>query len=453
MNLSRWTKVDDPNILIMYIKMSESDYDYFGISAMREPDPSIMTLYRQDNYLAVRVYVPPAATNTTDGIHLGLLIDVSDSMSDGRLKAVKRTLYAARNLFRENDYVTLVVFGETGQLIVANHCMNEAGKTEFYSALDAIQTGGCTNMSAGLEILNTVQKPKNPYDSVIVLTDGEVNRGIESTEGLSAMALSIGNKRGLTFNMLGYGADHNRTLLRVLSTQTCGVYQYIQSDEQVSSSFGDIIGNARAVVFRGVSIYPSEGWNHIEVSPKIGDIVPGREIWSVYQKVGDTNIPPSVRIQGWDKNDTPTYIIKNTLSTANSANITVQILRARVSCALAELSNILESRRVIRRRTAVERIDTARGNLESLQNELNRIPQYSELWFHPLILHMKAQIVEALSPIDSDEMEISLARLSSGAAALSTQRAVSDPCNVDTGLFTSPAGRDSSCRVHERYHR
>ena len=331
--------------------------------------------------------------------------------------------------------------------------MNEAGKTAFYSALDAIQTGGCTNMSAGLEILNNVQEPRNPYDSVIVLTDGEVNRGIESTEGLTAMALSIGNKRGLTFNMLGYGADHNRTLLRVLSTQTCGVYQYIQSDEQVSSSFGDIIGNARAVVFRGVSIHPSEGWKHIEVSPMIGDIVPGREIWAVYQKVDDTNTPPSVRIKGWDRSDTPTYIIKNTLSTTNSANITVQILRARVSCALAELSNILESRRIIRRRTAVERIDAARANLESLRDELNRIPQYSELWLHPLILHMKAQIAEALSPIDSDEMEDSLARLSSGAAALSTQRAVSDPCNVDTGLFTSPAGRDSSHRVHERYHR
>ena len=431
--------------------MSESDatYDYFGISSMREPDPSIMTLFQQDNYLAVRVFAPSSPPRN-NGIHLGLLIDVSDSMSDGRLKAVKRTLHAARNSFQQNDQVTLIVFGDIGEMVVANHTMDDAGKVSFYSALDAVQTGGCTNMSAGLEILNTVQPEKNPYDAVIILTDGEVNRGIESVEGLTTMAVNIGHRKGLTFNMLGYGADHNRTLLRVLSTHTCGVYQYIQSDEQVCSSFGDIIGNTRAVFLRGATLHVPDGWKRIEVSPSLGDIVPGRECWAVYQKMDGATDKPVVRLNGWDRDGAPLYIIKDSFA-PSGANITVQILRARVGYALTEMSNILESRRVIRRRTIAGRIDLARFALESLKCELDSIPQYSELWLNPLILNMKAQIAEALAPIDSDETEDSLARLSSGAAALSTQRVVSDPCNVESGLFTSPAGRSASSRVHERY--
>ena len=456
--------------------MSEHTYDYFGIAEMPSNilDSSIMTMYRQDNYMAIRVCIPAVfqdetTTENTEGkgIHLGLMIDVSDSMSNGRLDAVKKTLHAARNSFQQNDYVTLVVFGETGHAVVVNHRMNDTGKIAFYTALDAVQTGGCTNMGAGFEVLNTVQPIDNRYDSVIILTDGEVNLGIESTEGLTAMACSIGDDKGLTYNMLGYGADHNRRLLRVLSMQTCGVYQYIQSDEQVSSSFGDIIGNTRATVIRHAKLYLSTNptnptnqtiWKCMEGSPSLGDLVPGREYWAIYQLANESQSQtqtvqaPVVRLEGWTQNGSIS-ISKNSISMSDPMNIKVQILRARVSCALTDLSNVLESRRVIRRRNMIDRIDAARYNLEELQEELNGISPHSELWRNPLILHMKAQIADALSPASSEDMEDSLARLSAGAAAMSTQRAVSDPQNVDTVLFTSPAGRSASSRVHERYHR
>ena len=431
------------------------DYDYFGVAEMTssDPNPSILSVFQQDKYIAVRVLLPVATVEEAEepSIHLGLMIDVSDSMSEGRLDTVKKTLHAAHNSFQPNDRVTLVVFGEEAQSIVVNHRMDDAGKIAFYAALDAVETTGCTNMGAGFEVLNTVQPADNRYDSVIILTDGEVNRGIESVEGLTTMACAIGGEKGLTFHTLGYGANHNRALLRVLSTQSCGIYQCIQSDEQVSSSFGDILGNTRAVVIRNASLQLPDGWDRLEVSPTLGDLVPGRECWAVYERKGsgtDMEIQ-TVRFQGWRQNR-KVSIIKNAVDTSNLSdptNTAVQILRARVSRALTNLSNILESRSVVRRRTSLERIEVARNALEALRDELKQAGQ------HPLVLRMKAQIAEALVPIDSDEMEDSLARLSSGAAALSTQRAVSDPHNVDSEIFTSPAGRSASSRVHEHYHR
>jgi len=437
--------------------MSEFVYDYFGIADVQE-DPSILSVFSQDNYLAVRISLPsttqpqspsPSLSSRpkTQPIHLGLLIDVSESMAEGRLAAVKRTLHAARSAFQPQDSVTLVVFGDIGKAIVVNHRMDEAGKDVFYKELDDIATAGCTNMSSGLEILNAVQSRNNPYDAVIVLTDGEVNRGIESTEGLTAMAHTIGNGKGLTFHMLGYGANHNRILLRVLATQTCGVYQYIQSDEQVSSSFGDSIGNTRAVELRNVSLQLPAGWKCMEVSPAIGDVVPGREIWAVYRRDSDASPASSpVRLTGWKKSGLSVSIQATKMTpTEDSSMVLMQILRARVSHALSELSNILESNRVIRRRTIHHRMDGARNALTLLQEELQALSSNPDIRVKPLFLHMKAQIAEALASNESDEMDDSLARLSSAAAGMCTQRA------VDADLFTSPAGRDSAQRVHTQY--
>ena len=439
--------------------MSEFVYDYFGTANIdAEFDPSILSVFSQDNYLAVRISVPlpspspspsPSPISKAQPIHLGLLIDVSESMAEGRLAAVKRTLHAARSAFQPQDTVTLVVFGEEGNAIVVNHHMDEAGKDVFYRALDEIETAGCTNMSAGLEILNSVQPPTNPYDAVIILTDGEVNRGIESTEGLTTMAQSIGNGKGLTFHMLGYGANHNRILLRVLATQTCGVYQYIQSDEQVSSSFGDSIGNTRAVELRNVALHLPAGWKCMEVSPAIGDVVPGREIWAVYRRDSDASpaSPATVRLTGWKKSGLPVSIQATKMSsTEDSSMVLMQILRARVSSALSELSNILESNKIIRRRTVFKRIDDARDAIKLLQEELNVLSSNPDIRVKPLFLHMKAQIAEALASDAAEDTEDSLARLSSGAAAMCTQRA------VDADLFTSPAGRESAQRVHTQYY-
>ena len=429
--------------------MSEFVYDYFGTANIDvQEEPSILSVFSQDNYLAVRISVhshsPSSSRPKAQPIHLGLLIDVSESMAEGRLAAVKRTLHAARSAFQPQDSVTMVVFGDTGKAIVVNHRMDEAGKDVFYKELDDITTAGCTNMSSGLEILNAVQPRNNPYDAVIVLTDGEVNRGIESTEGLTTMAQSIGNGKGLTFHMLGYGANHNRILLRVLATQTCGVYQYIQSDEQVSSSFGDSIGNTRAVALRNVSLQLPAGWKCMEVSPAIGDVVPGREIWAVYRR--DTDTSAIVRLTGWKKSGLSVSIqVSKMTLTEDSSMVLMQILRARVSHALSELSNILESNRAIRRRTIHQRIDGARNALKVLQEELHVLSSNPDIRVKPLFLHMKAQIAEALTSNESEESNDSLARLSSAAAGMCTQRA------VDADLFTSPAGRDSAQRVHTQY--
>ena len=411
---------------------------------MHLPNPSILTLFRRENYLAARIAIPLEAS-IRESIHIGILLDVSDSMSGERLDSVKQTLHAARNTFRDLDYVTLVVFGETARAIVTHHRMDHAGKHIFYEALDAVSTKGCTNLSAGFQVLNASH---SPYDCVILLTDGQINRGIESTEGLTTMALSLSPSLGrATFHTLGYGADHNRSLLRILSTQTGGIYEYIQSKEQIFSTFGDILGNTRAVVLRGVSLTPSEGWKSIEVSTMMGDIVSGREYWAVYTHVGDSDTvgPPSIRLQGWSLQGLPSTLVVQTLGDPDPSILNIQILRANVSVALTNLSNLLESKRVMRRKIHMEHIEAARSRLEFLQHELQTNSDAN----HPLILLMKAKIAEALVVHERDE---SLARLSSGAACLSTQRAVSDPHNLEETPFTSPAGRQASSQVYDQYY-
>jgi hypothetical protein len=117
-------------------------------------------------------------------------------MEGERLVAVKKTLHAGR--------VTLVLFGTESRALFRNHLMTEEGKVEFYSAVDALRTEGCTNLGSGLSALLPCT-----YDAVLLLTDGQVNRGVTSTAGLRSMALGLGP---IPYTLLGYGADHNRIL-------------------------------------------------------------------------------------------------------------------------------------------------------------------------------------------------------------------------------------------------
>ena len=72
-------------------------------------------------------------------INLAFLMDVSDSMAGERLTTVKRTLHAAKSLFKPVDQVTLVTFGDHGVVLADHLLLDEAGLQTFYTKVDAIE--------------------------------------------------------------------------------------------------------------------------------------------------------------------------------------------------------------------------------------------------------------------------------------------------------------------------
>lgn len=390
----------------------------------------MISAFRDSDYLGVRVHALPIPGEKP--ANLAFLIDVSDSMTGERLAAVKKTLHSARTLFRADDRVTLVTFGESAHVIANNLSLADDGMERFYEAIDAIRTDGCTNMSAGFELLLTLQEREAPFDALLLLTDGNVNHGIMSTAGLRTMAQGLGR---LPITALGYGADHNRVLLRDLALTSRGSYVFVASEMLLPTAIGDLIGGIRTEILKDASIQVPAGWTCCELGGeastyRIGNVVSGRDYWAIFRRSLPSveEATPIVLMSGREEVTRIAHI-----AVSPSLDLQEQVLRTRVGRAIVNASDQMEQG--YRNGTEVAELI---AEFETLGEELMR---------RPLVLRMKAQLAEVLS--SASPSNILLARMASGGTYLSVQRGVtSDP---DDTMFSSDSQRATSTQVQKNY--
>jgi len=400
----------------------------------------MITAVRNNDYLGVCIR---AAAADDKPVNLAFLIDVSESMSGERLTAVKKTLHAARDIFRAEDRVTVVTFGEDAKVVTNNLSLAADGMDQFYAAVDAISTSGCTNLSAGIEALLTL---RHPFDAVLLLTDGAVNRGIMSGVGLRTMAQGLGQ---LPITALGYGADHNRVLLRDLALMSRGAYVFIDTEALLPAVMGDLIGGIRTEVIKNAVVQVPAGWDCCEVggdanSYRVGNVVSGRDYWAIFRK----------KVSGDPMDAAPLVLLAGRTEVGRMEHVPIsgcqelqeQVLRARVSRAIVNASDCMEQRMAIG------------PEVRELAAEFEALP--AEMLCRPLVLRMKAQLAEILdvnSVIDMNCLpppNAVLARMSSGGACLSVQRGVTNRVigiAEDPTLFSSSAQRATSSQVQSHY--
>lgn len=389
-----------------------------------------LSALRHNDAMAVRVRIPD--TPVSRPLRVAFLIDVSDSMQHGRLDASKRTLHALRDLFQPDDRITIVCFGDVASCPVENLAMDADGIRTLYERVDAITTNGCTNLSAGLILLQTLRLE---LDAVVLLTDGDVNAGITSTVGLRRMTISVSGQ-GTPIYCLGYGEDHNRALLKDLALQTFGTYTYVSSDEIMPYALGDMVAGLRAEVLRNALVrVETAGWVSIEIMEgALGAIVSGRDYWVVFRRsTGALTEEPHIVL-------TAANGFRETLEfvpVEDSLDLREQVLRARIARAMAD---------------GAERLEyglTIGPEIIALNAELEALPD--ELRLRPLITTMAAQLAEVASTRPSSSRHnrhAVAATLSSGATRFAIQRGVN---SHDTIVFSSPAQRNTSQRVYDDY--
>lgn len=453
--------------------------------------PISVTAKRIDSNLAFRLRVTDAPSGGRK-LHIGILLDNSGSMDGTRLTAVKRTLGAARPLFCIGDRLSLVTFSTTARIVLgARELSSEESIDHVFEAINSITTEGSTNLSLGFESLYSITKE---YDVVILLTDGEVNAGITSTAGLCMMA----HETTATFHTLGYGADHNRTLLKEIAIRSRGTYTYVDSEEILPIAIGDILSGARLEALKNVRIQIPHGeCQEVGALGKhdyfVGSMISDRDYWSVFRlpESESSSSTATITYQRINESTNTSFSFPLLISADESISeqqVQEQILRARAAVAMDTASNSIESGRSV---------DLTR--LQTIQSELDAFSSSSSA----LIIRLRAQIAEIIhliqetrvqevthhfppilrqrrssaSSSDSDggprggrrrarddheeDDEVTtpparvpqsvtsrshlMARLSSGAAILGNQRGIDGAC-----LFSSPQQRVASSIVRDR---
>jgi hypothetical protein len=377
--------------------------------------------------MAIRIHVASAATRP---FHVGFVVDTSGSMEGGRLASVKRTLHAAKDLFRPTDRVTLVTFNSVATIVCAAQVMDEAGMASFYTAVDAIRVDGLTNLSLGLSAIAGVPA----MDGLVVLTDGQINEGIQTTAGLTDLVARLGPIQMTAF---GYGPDHSAELLNTLAVQRRGAYQYIKNDELLPLAVGDLIGGLRTEVLRSAVLTVPRGWICREldadrVTPEIyrlGNLVANRDYWVVFAAAEDQEEPTATLTAtgGFE-------CLLEMIPISDCIDLQEQVFRCRaVSVISAATASLRQGRDIT-------------GEAAALLAEYQ--DTYEALRSRPLMVGLAAQLVDVIhqstQPLSPDAM----ARMTSGAAYYSSQRGVSEDPTVS---FSSPAQVRSATQTQRSY--
>ena len=336
--------------------------------------------------LAVRILPPATDERLRLPYHLALLIDGSGSMEGERINAVKRTLHLLIDAMVDGDSLSLIEYNSVATTHASATIVAADTRPALHTAVDTLVASGGTNLESAIQQLGLLTS----VDSVFLLTDGHVNQGISSANGLLRL-VTAAVPVGTPVNTLGFGAEHNSRMLRDMSVRSRGSYTYADAAELLPAIIGDIMGGLASEYGRNTQLSIPDGWECMEYgadktaqSYSIGTLISEKPQWVVLKGAVGTMMSPELmltwRVNGIAKSQA--VVIDGTIP---AIDIAEQYLRAKVASTFAQITELLEA----------HRYDTAKTQLEALGKELDESSANSR----PFVLRLRAQVDEMLESV------------------------------------------------------
>ena len=209
------------------------------------PKPSVLSFAPRANddlgYYAL--WLPPVPELTQgDPLprSLTFVIDISSSMQQGKLQAVKGALAAAIDALDAADLFNIVVFTHRADSFAAAPVPadpdNKKAATAFINQQDAL---GVSNFEAGLGRAMQQAFPANRVNHVIFLTDGLPTLGELELESLSELVgqWSAGQARLFT---IGVGRDVDQGFLAGLAEEHRGEAYFLSQEGDIEAALQDL---------------------------------------------------------------------------------------------------------------------------------------------------------------------------------------------------------------------
>lgn len=192
--------------------------------------------------------------------HLVFVVDASGSMDKAdRLPLVKQSLKLLAAQLDDADHVSIVTYGTAANLIAEYSAggNDEAGDKQIRQAVDAIATGGSTNMIDGLKLGYDIARRhfRAGYINHIVLcSDGVANVG--ETEAAAMLDQVAGaRKQGITLTSVGFGIGaYNDAMMEQLANRGDGQYVFVDSAAEAKRVFVDRLASTLQTVARDAKI-------------------------------------------------------------------------------------------------------------------------------------------------------------------------------------------------------
>ncbi|TMD58134.1 MAG: VWA domain-containing protein [Chloroflexi bacterium] len=208
-------------------------------------------------------------------LNFALVLDHSGSMKGAKLKNVKEAVKMVIDRLEPTDYVSVVIFDDTSQVIIPSMPAND--KPGMKAAIDQIRDAGGTTMSLGMiQGLNELRRWNIPHaiNRMILLTDGVTYGDSERCRQLARDAAAA----GIAIYPLGIGSDWDEDLLDTVGQLSGGMpAEFIRNasdaltifQEQLQSAVDAAARNTTLIMRLPVGVTPKKA---VKVLPIISDL-------------------------------------------------------------------------------------------------------------------------------------------------------------------------------------
>jgi Ca-activated chloride channel family protein len=185
-------------------------------------------------------------------INVSLVLDRSGSMAGMAIIAARAAAERFASFLSGNDRLSVVAFDDIVETVFGPA---PASDPSAVAAIQSLTTRGCTNLSGGwLQGMQHVSASMvDGTNRVVLLTDGQANRGITGIPQLVTMARSARGNR-ISTTCIGFGADYNEDLLEPMARDGGGNYWFVEAEDQMADIFVNEIEGLVALSAQNVSI-------------------------------------------------------------------------------------------------------------------------------------------------------------------------------------------------------
>lgn len=202
----------------------------------------------------------PASTSKErrPSVNLAIVIDRSGSMHHGRLEAAKEAAIGIVNHLNWHDHLSVVVYDDDVHVLVdgERQCKNTRPKT--CQLIRSIHTGGCTDLAGGWLrgarcVADVMDKQDQRAGHVILLSDGQANRGETEPEVLTKLAGDLA-ERGVTSSCVGIGHNYSPLQLNAIAEAGEGEMHHSNLPGEIIEVVMGELGEATRLVARNFSV-------------------------------------------------------------------------------------------------------------------------------------------------------------------------------------------------------
>ncbi len=190
-----------------------------------------------ETHLLVQVAAPASERAGSAPANLSIVIDRSGSMKGARMN---NALAAARGMIaglRDGDSVSVVAYDGRATTLLPPTIIDASTRALIPRALAGIRAGGNTCISCGVELgLELLAQRSGAVDRMLLLSDGEANRGVTNVPSFRALATGA-RDRGVAISSIGVDLEYNQVVLSELARWSDGNHHFVEDPRRLTIAF------------------------------------------------------------------------------------------------------------------------------------------------------------------------------------------------------------------------